>query len=99
MESSDRVRAACRQQDYTEREVFDIDTGFDWPADLSTLGYLVTGDSSFGGGALRYFDETGLTGDRVLAFGEHQIGRSRGLAIFIPHIGMSKYLAFSAAID
>jgi DNA polymerase-3 subunit delta len=30
MESSDRVRAACREQDYTEREVFDVDTGFDW---------------------------------------------------------------------
>jgi len=30
MESSDRVRAACRQQDYTEREVFDVDAGFDW---------------------------------------------------------------------
>jgi DNA polymerase-3 subunit delta len=30
MESSDRVRAACRQQDYAEREVFDVDTGFDW---------------------------------------------------------------------
>ena len=30
MESSDRVRAACRQQDYTEREVFDVDASFDW---------------------------------------------------------------------
>ena len=30
MESSDRVRATCRQQDYTEREVFDVDTSFDW---------------------------------------------------------------------
>ncbi len=30
MESSDRVRAACRQQDYTEREVFDVDVSFDW---------------------------------------------------------------------
>ena len=25
MESSDRVRAACRRQDYAEREVFDVD--------------------------------------------------------------------------
>jgi DNA polymerase-3 subunit delta len=30
MESSDRVRTACRQQDYTEREVFDVDASFDW---------------------------------------------------------------------
>ena len=30
MESSDMVRAACRQQDYAEREVFDIDNTFDW---------------------------------------------------------------------
>jgi DNA polymerase-3 subunit delta len=30
MESADRVRAACRQQDYSEREVFDIDNTFDW---------------------------------------------------------------------
>ena len=30
MESSDRVRAACREQDYTEREVFDVDASFDW---------------------------------------------------------------------
>ena len=30
MESSDRVRFACRQQDYTEREVFDVDASFDW---------------------------------------------------------------------
>ena len=30
MESADRVRASCRQQDYAEREVFDVDTGFDW---------------------------------------------------------------------
>ncbi|UCB54723.1 MAG: DNA polymerase III subunit delta [Thiotrichales bacterium] len=30
MESSDAVRAACRQQDYSEREVFDVDTSFDW---------------------------------------------------------------------
>ena len=30
MESSDRVRAACRRQDYAEREVFDVDASFDW---------------------------------------------------------------------
>ena len=30
MESSDSVRAACRQQDYAEREVFDVDVSFDW---------------------------------------------------------------------
>lgn len=30
MESADRVRAACRQQDYAEREVFDVDASFDW---------------------------------------------------------------------
>ena len=30
MESSDRVRAACRRQDYVEREVFDVDASFDW---------------------------------------------------------------------
>jgi len=30
MESSDMVRTACRQQDYAEREVFDIDNTFDW---------------------------------------------------------------------
>ncbi|MGD8933444.1 MAG: DNA polymerase III subunit delta [Gammaproteobacteria bacterium] len=30
MESSDLVRAVCRQQDYAEREVFDIDNTFDW---------------------------------------------------------------------
>jgi DNA polymerase-3 subunit delta len=30
MESSDRVRAACRQQGYDEREVFDVDASFDW---------------------------------------------------------------------
>ncbi|MBT8129926.1 MAG: DNA polymerase III subunit delta [Gammaproteobacteria bacterium] len=30
MESSDAVRAACREQDYIEREVFDVDTSFDW---------------------------------------------------------------------
>ena len=30
MEASDRVRAACRQQDYSEREVFDVDASFDW---------------------------------------------------------------------
>jgi DNA polymerase-3 subunit delta len=30
MESSDRVRTACRRQDYTEREVFDVEANFDW---------------------------------------------------------------------
>ena len=30
MEASDSIRAACRRQDYSEREVFDVDTGFDW---------------------------------------------------------------------
>ena len=30
MEASDRIRAVCRQQAYDEREVFDVDTGFDW---------------------------------------------------------------------
>jgi DNA polymerase-3 subunit delta len=30
MEAADSVRANCRQQGYTDREVFDVDTGFDW---------------------------------------------------------------------
>ncbi len=30
MEATDRVRASCRRQDYSEREVFDVDTSFDW---------------------------------------------------------------------
>lgn len=30
MESSDKVRASCRQQDYDEREIFDVDANFDW---------------------------------------------------------------------
>jgi DNA polymerase-3 subunit delta len=30
MESADAVRASCRRQDYTEREVFDVDASFDW---------------------------------------------------------------------
>lgn len=30
MEASDSVRAACRSQDFTEREVFDADASFDW---------------------------------------------------------------------
>ncbi len=30
MESSDRVRACCRQQGYDEREIFDVDASFDW---------------------------------------------------------------------
>ena len=30
MESADRIRAAARQRDYTEREVLDVDTQFDW---------------------------------------------------------------------
>lgn len=30
MESADRIRAAARQRDYTEREVMDVDAQFDW---------------------------------------------------------------------
>ena len=30
MEASDLVRARCRQQDYSEREVIDVDAHFDW---------------------------------------------------------------------
>ena len=30
MEACDGVRAACREQGYTEREVFDVDATFDW---------------------------------------------------------------------
>lgn len=30
MESADRIRAVARQRDYTEREVMDVDTQFDW---------------------------------------------------------------------
>ena len=30
MEACDRVRAACREQGHTEREVFDVDASFDW---------------------------------------------------------------------
>ena len=30
MEATDRIRAACKQQGYDEREVFDVDAKFDW---------------------------------------------------------------------
>ena len=30
METTDSVRAACRHHEYSEREVFDVDAGFDW---------------------------------------------------------------------
>ncbi len=30
MEAADRVRARCRQLDFADREVFDVDVGFDW---------------------------------------------------------------------
>ena len=30
MEAADAVRIACRKQNYTEREVFDVDISFDW---------------------------------------------------------------------
>ena len=30
MEAADSVRASCRRQGYTDREVFDVDTSFDW---------------------------------------------------------------------
>ncbi len=30
MESADRIRSQCRQQDFSEREVIDVDAKFDW---------------------------------------------------------------------
>ena len=30
MEACDQVRAACRKQDYLEREVMDVDKNFEW---------------------------------------------------------------------
>ena len=30
MEAADSIRAGCRQRDYAEREIFDVDSHFDW---------------------------------------------------------------------
>jgi DNA polymerase III subunit delta len=39
-ESSDALRTACKQQGFTEREIFDIDTKFDWSDVLQSLNSM-----------------------------------------------------------
>ena len=56
LEAADRIRMRCREEDYSEREVLTVESGFDWSrlqADLQwpercfpqdTLGRGVAGD-------------------------------------------------------